>query len=1220
MGNEEEEDKEGVPPQPQQATPSSSSGTAPSSTAPRDTQQQQAVATATAPRVHLALHTAAASGPRKRRRKESNTNALSSSSSSSSEDDEEEEDDGAPQRGAATAEGWRVKLYRLNADGSWDDCGTGRIVCRYTHHNNNHSATTSTNESSTPSAAAPQPQPESEAALLRQLGEPTLVLQAEATTQRVLLRTRILLRDAYQRQGDNIITWSEPYFGDAKAPAQGVDLALSFQDNAGCLEIWRQITHVQSRAAEWFRRRAASQQQQHEAATATPTAPTDNPSATNNNNNTTNNNGPVTAENMAHAVAAAHHATLQRQQQHAMWVHVANEQKNQQAAAAAEQQEFSHHAPHPDAEAEAVAVNMAAAAALAYGRDVPQLPNPPTLNNLEEVADTIAGAQQPQQRESLAMFISKSDCSYLKSLLSLFPSAEARGDYGALATLAACIKTILLLNDPSIIDWIVSEETIFVQVCSALEYDPDLRDKANHRWFLRERAKFRTVVLMEDTELIATIHRAFRVMYLRDTLLRPTMDESSLSTLSSLQIFTHADVVKGVTTSSQPTKSNQDTPGDSYLVKVMRMLGREVREIAKMEWTAMEENPASTLDEAEKETPESTVVVEPSSTTWKQYLAPQGGSLVARRIRRRGCLSFFRELFNMVRISLQQSDKDDFYAAIVGMEVDMVETNVAQGEQQKEQHDSVNILSLLGTVLSDPRADIAEKGAALEIIAAIAMHDPSHVRLHSLEFHEGWKRQKDSGIGGEMTGPGRPKPNERKQIIFHCSPNDLLASLLFLLAVETDAGLLLQTSEIMRIILDTDMVGEHAPMGTGLGAEEADGVPPGMHSPGAEHNSSPQTGASSRGSDQNQFLAMFYEHYVQWLVAPFQFTILHTARQVPMSVLFSPSESVLMQKVMDTLKGGVGPGDPLLRVVPVCATRSSFAVELLSFCVRAHLYSMKRFLLRSRVLGSVLKMLAPVKTPSISSGDRCLKLSALRFLRSILSVKDEFYHRHIIQHNLFAPVFEAFRANPVGDNLVSSAIVEMCDFIHNQNIKSLIEYIVTKHLSVPAANPGSEQPVPSLEDVATPYVTTLTKLRKEYEEDLKKEVSGPEQNGDGESQGSGGPYYPAAPRVVLSEKALEDQRKFRQADEEESYFDCDDDDNEGSRSPKSPITAPAAVDEVAARGESELHRAPRMFSLAQAPLLNNANELHANDTTKMDERPMEKIAKGNDSKEMDVQS
>ena len=29
--------------------------------------------------------------------------------------------------------GWRVKLYRLNADGGWDDCGTGRIRFRLLH-------------------------------------------------------------------------------------------------------------------------------------------------------------------------------------------------------------------------------------------------------------------------------------------------------------------------------------------------------------------------------------------------------------------------------------------------------------------------------------------------------------------------------------------------------------------------------------------------------------------------------------------------------------------------------------------------------------------------------------------------------------------------------------------------------------------------------------------------------------------------------------------------------------------------------------------------------------------------------------------------------------------------------------------------------------------------------------------------------------------------------
>ena len=53
----------------------------------------------------------------------------------------------------------------------------------------------------------------------------------------------------------------------------------------------------------------------------------------------------------------------------------------------------------------------------------------------------------------------------------------------------------------------------------------------------------------------------------------------------------------------------------------------------------------------------------------------------------------------------------------------------------------------------------------------------------------------------------------------------------------------------------------------------------------------------------------------------------------------------------------------------------------------------------------------------------------IRLLRSVLSVKDEFYHRHIVQYNLFAPVFDLFREKAnrgVGNNLISSAILEVC--------------------------------------------------------------------------------------------------------------------------------------------------------------------------------------------------
>ena len=44
---------------------------------------------------------------------------------------------------------------------------------------------------------------------------------------------------------------------------------------------------------------------------------------------------------------------------------------------------------------------------------------------------------------------------------------------------------------------IISEGIVFEKCCRCLEYDPDLRDKANHMWFIQDRLKFRTVLLME---------------------------------------------------------------------------------------------------------------------------------------------------------------------------------------------------------------------------------------------------------------------------------------------------------------------------------------------------------------------------------------------------------------------------------------------------------------------------------------------------------------------------------------------------------------------------------------------------------------------------------------------------------------------------------------------------------------------------------------------------
>lgn len=1248
--------------------------------------------------------------------------------------------------------GWRVKLYKLNnSNGTWDDCGTGRIsLLVFPSHDQQHNTPHKPSDNNA----------NIENQLFQELGSPMLSMHAEDTMpdvktnntgptdnahtnksmqptnhssktttlpthhqqrqhKRLLLHTRIMLRDCYQKQNDNIITWCEPSFrtnydhvNDTSPPTtlddathtgrphahdtvedngQEVDLALSFQDNTGCLDIWNKITSYKSRAVEMLRAKVANVSRSSESnkIIAKPANPPTN------DGNRSGENSPNSSRNIQpqqqHSAWNKVNSDLTPNHQHSHLHHEADGNEfgdaNKTPVTAAPMPYRSNGAPNqPTTNSEPMPDHQNQQHAQQQpSTDVTtnlQLPNPPTLASLERIADTIAAAQtQMQQRENIALFISQSDCAYLKYMLSLFPPAEAKDDYNALATLAVCMKTILLLNDPGIIETIVSDGAVFEGVCSVLEYDPDLRDKANHRWFIRERAKFRTVVLMEDEDLMSAIHRSFRATYLRDTLLRPTMDEGSLSTLASLLTFTHTHVVNGVMRGSHPTNEEAEnqikseanngqpqTEGNksehqSYLARIIRVLGREVKTIRDLEWEEMENRlegddirlPAKTQSHRSlsittaipfspsAELP-STVSKEPS--IWRQHLAPQDPSISSRKIRRRGCLSFLRELFNMVRTSLQQSNKDDFYAMIALMDVDLTEndggrvreknskqeqpaskngeTNTDQpsdgvgicGNDESEntmRYDTLNFLGLLGSIVSDPRAEAFERSAGLEILSSVAMHDPSLIRRHCLDEQATTKENNEKS--GREGIPQRPEPNERRQVLFTCPPNDLLRALLYVMAIETDAGILLQTTEILKILLDTEMMGEHGQLG-GLGCVDNEEEPP----PGSSALNGSLVGpagsatSADGASEQNTFLKLFYDFYVQWLVAPFQYVIMATRIALPFSLAETHLISLpsLRRKTNSPLLDRFGTMNDLFYAVPLCAIRTSFAVEVLTFCVRAHCYRMKFFVLTSRLLASVLKLLSPKSSSSVPSGDRCLKLSSLRFLRSVLSIKDEFYHRHIVQHNLFAPVFEAFRANPVGDNLVSSAIIEMCNFVRTENIKSLLAYIVTRHLSLKSSvpmsatseesgdGPGSSSHGLSLEDVATPYVDTLTQLRKKYEDNLKATkgvdnnivstrsgVGGSHDDSDGEN---GGPksfsnYFGNSPsrggrvpRIGMSDKAIEDQRKFRETDEEESYFN-DDDEEEDRQSPGRP-ESPSAGDKISGAPEDEdLQRAPHFLSL-----------------------------------------
>lgn len=66
--------------------------------------------------------------------------------------------------------------------------------------------------------------------------EPRIFVESEEQPDKVLLETRIIKDDIYQKQQDTLIVWTEP---------NGVDMALSFQEAEGCAAIWDFVHQVQ---------------------------------------------------------------------------------------------------------------------------------------------------------------------------------------------------------------------------------------------------------------------------------------------------------------------------------------------------------------------------------------------------------------------------------------------------------------------------------------------------------------------------------------------------------------------------------------------------------------------------------------------------------------------------------------------------------------------------------------------------------------------------------------------------------------------------------------------------------------------------------------------------------------------------------------------------------------------------------------------------------------
>ncbi|XP_044519285.1 serine/threonine-protein phosphatase 4 regulatory subunit 3B isoform X3 [Gracilinanus agilis] len=189
--------------------------------------------------------------------------------------------------------------------------------------------------------------------------------------------------------------------------------------------------------------------------------------------------------------------------------------------------------------------------------------------------------------------------------------------------------------------------------------------------------------------------------------------------------------------------------------------------------------------------------------------------------------------------------------------------------------------------------------------------------------------------------------------------------------------------------------------------------------------------ATANKTEKSEFLNFFYNHCMHVLTAP---------------LLANTSEDKCEKDNYQTAQ--------LLALI----------LELLTFCVEHHTYHIKNYIMNKDLLRRVLVLM--------NSKHTFLALCALRFMRRIIGLKDEFYNRYITKGNLFEPVINALLDNGTRYNLLNSAVIELFEFIRVEDIKSLTAHIVENFYK-------------ALESIE--YVQTFKGLKTKYEQEKDRQ-------------------------------------------------------------------------------------------------------------------------------------
>jgi protein phosphatase-4 regulatory subunit 3 len=175
------------------------------------------------------------------------------------------------------------------------------------------------------------------------------------------------------------------------------------------------------------------------------------------------------------------------------------------------------------------------------------------MQNLPAILNAVQHHSTNWEKDTLIANVGRN--AFIPKLFDLFEQSEDLADTESLKTLFNIFRSLILLNDHSTMETLLSEANIMrlmgaleckkviIRSCTPvipsthhsptpsflLSDDPDLPSKQNHREFLEKKAKFRTVVNFRNKALLSKIHQTYRIQYLKVMIkLKPNADRDSV--------------------------------------------------------------------------------------------------------------------------------------------------------------------------------------------------------------------------------------------------------------------------------------------------------------------------------------------------------------------------------------------------------------------------------------------------------------------------------------------------------------------------------------------------------------------------------------------------------------------------------------------------------------------------------------------------------------------